>query len=257
MKFRLSRVYLENDITIAGQTEMFVKGSITKSSFTNNEDIVESTICQGSDGQVVIPNLLVEVQNDGVIFSILNPNKDLVKLRKYTHITTLQAVSSALVCDVENSVKIDPDFELGDALPEHLKIMIDNISSELSDENKTKLVSYLCQYSDIFLGPDGKLGRTTKVNHTIDTGNHKPVELPPRRRPITQREIAEKEIKTMLDQDVIEQSCSPWPSPIVLVKKKDGSTRFCVDYRKLNTLTVKDAYPLPRVDELIDALSGS
>jgi hypothetical protein len=68
--------------------------------------------------------------------------------------------------------------------------------------------------------------------------NHKPVKLPPRRLPIAQREIAEKEIKTMLDQDVIEKSCSPWASPIVSVKKKDGSIRFCVDYRKLNTLTV-------------------
>ena len=156
--------------------------------------------------------------------TILNPNKDPVKLKKDTHITTLQSVSSTSVCDVKNGVNIDPDFELNDSLPDHLKIMIDDISSDLSDENKTKLVSCLCQYSDVFVGSDGKLGRTTKVSHTIDTGNHKPVKLPPRRLPIAQREIAEKEIKTMLDQDVIEPSCSPWASPIVLVKKKDGST---------------------------------
>ena len=61
----------------------------------------------------------------------------------------------------------------------------------------------------------------------------------------------------MLERKVIEPSNSAWSSPIVLVTKKDGSTRFCVDYRRVNDLTVKDAYPIPRVDERMDSLSGS
>ena len=61
----------------------------------------------------------------------------------------------------------------------------------------------------------------------------------------------------MQEKDVIQQSSSPWASPIVLVKKKDGTTRFCVDYRKLNNVTRKDAYPLPRIDSTLDTLSRS
>ena len=60
----------------------------------------------------------------------------------------------------------------------------------------------------------------------------------------------------MLKKGVIEPSSSPWTSPIVSVKKKDGSTRFCADYRKLNEVTVKDSYPLPRIDDCLDALAG-
>ena len=66
-----------------------------------------------------------------------------------------------------------------------------------------------------------------------------------------------KHVEEMLQHGVVQPSTSPWASPIVLVKKKDGTTRFCVDYRKLNDVTRKDAYPLPRIDETLDALSGA
>ena len=68
---------------------------------------------------------------------------------------------------------------------------------------------------------------------------------------------AQDEIRGMLDKGVIETSDSPWSSPIVLVKKKDGSIRFCIDYRKLNDKTIKDSYPIPRIDSTLDALSRS
>ena len=61
----------------------------------------------------------------------------------------------------------------------------------------------------------------------------------------------------MEKEGVIEPSNSPWYSPVVLVKKKDGSTQFCVDYRQLNKITKKDSYPLPRINDTLDALVGS
>ena len=66
-----------------------------------------------------------------------------------------------------------------------------------------------------------------------------------------------EEITKMEKEGIVRKSVSPWTSPVVLVKKKNGKLRFCVDYRKLNRVTKKDAYPLPRIDEMLDTLAGS
>ncbi|GBN00942.1 Transposon Ty3-I Gag-Pol polyprotein [Araneus ventricosus] len=95
------------------------------------------------------------------------------------------------------------------------------------------------------------------TQHRINTGNHPPIKQYPRRLPLAKKEEAERLVKEMVDNGIIDESSGPWASPIVLVKKKDGSTRFCVDYRKLNEITIKDSYPLPRIDDTLDALNGS
>ena len=95
------------------------------------------------------------------------------------------------------------------------------------------------------------------VKHTIDTGEQRPIRLPPRRLPITKQEIEKEEVQKMLGRGVIEPCQSSWASPVVLVTKKDGTTCFCVDYRKLNDVTRKDAYPLLWIDNTLDTLRGS
>lgn len=100
-------------------------------------------------------------------------------------------------------------------------------------------------------------GRTRVLQHRINTGAQGPIRQAPRRLPAGRREEATRECQRMLEAGVISPSQSPWCSPVVLVRKKDGSMRFCVDFRRLNEVTVKDSYPLPRIDSILDSLAGA
>ena len=113
------------------------------------------------------------------------------------------------------------------------------------------------KFVDLFPTPGSTLtGHTDAVEHNIDTGDSRPVRCTPRR--MSSRKIKREEtcVDEMLAGGQIEPSESLWSAPVVLVTKKDGGTRFCVDYRKLNLATVKDAYPLPRIDDTLDMLAG-
>ena len=110
---------------------------------------------------------------------------------------------------------------------------------------------------DLFPIPGSALtGHTDIVEHTIDTGDSPPIRCAPRC--VSPQKIKQEEVcvEEMLSGGQIEPSDSPWSAPVVLVTKKDGGTRFCVDYRRLNLATVKDAYPLPRIDDTLDMLTG-
>ena len=138
-----------------------------------------------------------------------------------------------------------------------MQIILDRMDDALTNKQKRQVKAFLHEYQDVFANPGGKLGCTDLMEHTIDTGDAKPIKQRPRRVPLSQREIESQEVDKMLEEGVIEPSDSPWASPVVLVTKKDGSIRFCCDFRKINALTRKDAYPLPRIDDSLDALSGS
>ncbi|XP_062598979.1 uncharacterized protein LOC134260435 [Saccostrea cucullata] len=226
-----ARVSLDDDTVISGSTETFVKCNLGNSRFRCLEGIVEPHFDKGLDQNILIPKSLVNVKEGNILFSVLNPNPEPVQIKKNTQVATIQSIMNAtdLVNKNKNFTHTDVDVTETKCLPDHLKIMMENVSCNITETEKSELSSVLSRYEDIFVGLDGKLGRTNKVEHTINTGESKPIKLPPRRLPLAQKEIAEKEIKNMLDQDIIETSSSPWASPIVLVQKKDGSTRFCVD----------------------------
>ncbi len=105
---------------------------------------------------------------------------------------------------------------------------------------------------------DGTLGTIKETTHRIEIKpGSKPVYTQPHRAGLKARAHEEEEINRMLSMGVIEPARSEWTSPIVLVPKSDGSLRYCVDYRRLNALTVREAYPLPCMDEYIDSLGDA
>ena len=92
------------------------------------------------------------------------------------------------------------------------------------------------------------------VTHKIDTEQHNPIKQQPRRTSFVHREKIVQLVNDMLKQGVIKPSTNAWASPVVLVPKKDGNLWFCVDYRRVNAITKKDVYPLPRIDDILDTL---
>jgi predicted aspartyl protease len=110
----------------------------------------------------------------------------------------------------------------------------------LTDEQIKNAKAFIRTESDAFATADDPTGRTNIVQHRINTGNIKPIRQPPRRLPPAKHQEVTQMVDKMKNEGIMEDSWSPWSSPVVLVTKKDGSTRFCVDYRRLNDLTKKD-----------------
>ena len=130
-------------------------------------------------------------------------------------------------------------------------------STSLDGNEKRQFFLFLRENSDVFAADDLDLGRNTEILHSINTKDAPPIRQKPYPVAYSEREFVEKKVQEMLSQGAIRPSTSPWASPVVLVRKKDGSTRFCVDYRKLNAITVKDHYPIPKIEDIFLTLGGN
>ena len=175
--------------------------------------------------------LYVRLENVGEKDQVLDPN---------CKISTVEVVEE------------EPDFpacrEKEEGLPE--------VPEELSKEQKQEKRELLEEFRDVFVGKDFRLGSTGVVEHEIHT-HGPPIRQPYRRQNPEVRRQEQEQLKEMLEEGIVRPLSSPWASPVVMVKKKDGTLRFCIDFRKLNDVTIKDAHPLPRIDDTLEALKGA
>ena len=139
-------------------------------------------------------------------------------------------------------------------MPDSLKEILEKASNELNVQEQERLKAILLEYQDIFATSSLDLGNFSAVQHTIDTGDATPVKLGLRRTPVHYVKEENELLNNMLLAGVIQPSMSSWAAAPVLVRKKDGGVRWCIDYRALNQRTKKDVFPLPSMSECIDSL---
>ena len=186
---------------------------------------------------LVVGRTLVDPSGWKVPVLVSNFSQDTVMVEPFSEVGMIAQVSAIQpTMNNRHHTSCDPT-----TLPEHLQDLLERTSGDL-------------KFVDLFPTPGSTLtGHTDAVEHNIDTGDSQPVRCAPRRMSSQKIKREETCVEEMLAGGQIEPSESLWSAPVT---KKDGGTRFCVDYRKLNLATVKDAYPLPRIDDTLDMLAG-
>ena len=199
---------------------------------------------------VLIAHSLTLTGDQNTLVRILNPSSGRVVIHQN------EKVGKIVPLDQPDAVCTLDQLSLQQEQQKHKPSDVERAIAQMTDDpqelhqtEKTKLEALLHEFADVLSVSDDDLGRTNIVKHQIDIGDATPVRQPPRSLPFHQRETVQQHVDKMLRNGIIEPSKGPWSSPVVLVEKKDGTRRFCVDFRKVNDL--------PRIDDTLDTLGGA
>ena len=250
------RVTVHKTTVIAPDKEQVVVGRIERRNGFQPPRVgeVEPAASFTENTGLLLSHALVDSHETDIVLTCANFTDESVKLKQGTTLGLLKPVKNVAAITTSSDV-LYGDMEVDD-LPEHLQDMARRASLGLTEAQRKQMCGLVYKNKDVFVGPDGKLGLTKVVKHSITLNDNVPIKCRPYRAPLTQRKIIEEELDRMLDAGLIESSDSPYASPVVLVTKKDGSPRFCVDYRGLNAKSVKNSWPIPNINDCLDCLSG-
>ncbi len=255
------RIHVADTYEIPANLECVISGTFREHGLAETMGMIEPNDCLPGCFNICAASALVTVSPSGLVpVHIINVTPKTIKIFRFTNLGKLLCaennIATILSLSEDNSVpqKVLHVYHDQDARGTETNLAEYDISSDLPLEQAQHLEYLLTNNIDVFSQGPHDFGRTSIVRHEITTNGTPPIRQRPYRTAPPQRELITQHITSMLETDIIEPSVSPWASPIVLVKKKDGSTRFCIDYRKLNAVTKKDSYPLPHIQESLDLL---
>jgi hypothetical protein len=240
-------------MSVGAQLSESMAGEYIVKAATKGEILIPRTLHKGGDNPVLclinLSDHYVELEK-GEVFAYAEEvcsKVEPVGIRKVEPVG-IQKVEVAEPGDQENGKR---------EIPEHLTNLFDKSKGELNGQEQTQLSELLCEFEDVFAKSEFDLGKFNTIQHGIDTGANRPVKQRIRRTPLGFAGEEEAQLKKMLGAGVIRPSVSEWASAPVLIRKRCGSVRWCVDYRALNALTIKDVFLLLLVDECLDTLAGN
>ena len=224
---------------------------------------------------VAVPSSLSLVNNGSVPVRFYNYSGRPVTIYKDTNVGEFcPVVERGQAIPTERSYRVETTFPDSDKRPlncnavsveaelswdavEEMKKLFPMDNDQLTEDQKLSVWKILAQHSKAVSRGPRDIGHCTKAQLRINTGSAPPSRLPLRRFSPEQETYISEETQRLLEGDVIEPSTSPWSAQVVLASKKDGSYRYCVDFRRLNSVTVKEHYPIPKVEDMIDSLAGA
>ena len=246
-------------IKIPSNGAMTVRGLITDAMHCNRLAMLhptEKTVLPA--GVEIIPTLVNYQGGIGtVLVEISNPTPIPVIIQSRSVLCEMQQVDieDQPTDEVTEMPRETESEQPSTESEEFLKLC--NINPDLTPEQMAKVKELLLKYRDVFSLGEFDIGHTATLRHRIDLEDTTPFKQRHRRIPPGMYEEVKAHLRQLYDFGIIKESNSPWASGVVLVRKKDGGLRFCVDYRQLNQVTVKDAYALPQIDELLDNMLGA
>lgn len=261
-----SPVVRSGRVRVRGRRPCRIPGGMVKFvAATCSEQYVKSTVLfeppeSGLPAGLLASPVLVQVTRGTVYLPVVNVGTTDVFLYANTVLGTLNHVCVVSLPSGVSEVRSvaatvgSPDCEVISGVKEQIDALD---LSVLSEAEQGQVRDLLYRFQSVFSTHEGDLGCTGLISHDIPLLDSVPIRQRYRRIPPSEYEVVKSHINQLLEANVIRESCSPYASPIVLVKKKDGSLRMCVDYRQLNAKTRKDAFPLPRIEESLDSLTGA
>ena len=252
------RVISKYTVTIPPRSKMYIEVDVENAQYLADFGLVDNHKNLEKDKGVYLTRGVLDPHQKQVHIQMTNFKDETVTIFTQEYLGDCESYyeEEAPIRGTCNRLDLEQREITEGKLPEHLTDLWNRSSIHLNQEEKQKLTNLLIKYQDVFSRSADDLGRTDRILHRVNTGTAAPIRQHARRLPLGKKEIEKAEIQKMLARDVIEPSKSPWSSPVVLVTKRDGSTRFCIDYRRVNEVLINDAFGIPRTDECLDSLAG-